>query len=358
MATFRETREAFLHVHDQQLINDEEFVFLYDIDRSKNFDFPYWNYTRFDLNEWTNDECLADFRFHKADLYRLFHALHIPAQIATYNRSLYDGFEAFCVFLNCYAYPCRYFDLVSRFGRPVKELCMMSNSMMNFIYENYNYLLNDFNRPWLSQNKLEEYSIAIHNKGAPLMNCFGFVDGTVRPCSRPGQNQRLLFNGHKRIHALKFQSVVIPNGLICNLYGPVEGCRHDSGMLAESRLLDQLQLHAYTPNGEPLCIYGDPAYPLRVHLQAPYQGNRLTNLQKRYNTAMSNVRVSVEWLFKEILTYFAFVDFKKNLKIGLSAIGKMYVVCALLTNARTCLYKSQTSNVSGVEPRMLEEYFN
>ena len=127
---------------------------------------------------------------------------------------------------------------------------------------------------------------------------------------------------------------------------------------AESRLLDQLQLHAYTPNGEPLCIYGDPAYPLHVHLQAPYQVNRLTNLQKGYNTAMSNVRVSVEWLFKEILTYFAFVDFKKNLKKGLSAIGKMYVVCALLTNAGTCLYKSQTSNFFGVEPPMLEEYFN
>ena len=27
MATFRETREALLHAHDQQLINDEEFVF-------------------------------------------------------------------------------------------------------------------------------------------------------------------------------------------------------------------------------------------------------------------------------------------------------------------------------------------
>ena len=81
-------------------------------------------------------------------------------------------------------------------------------------------------------------------------------------------------------------------------------------MLSESRLLNQLQLHAYIPNGKPLCIYGDPANPLRVHLQAPYQGNRLTNLRKGYNTAMSNVRVSVEWLFKEILTYFAFVDFK------------------------------------------------
>ena len=137
------------------------------------------------------------------------------------------------------------------------------------------------------------------------------MDGTVHPCSRPGQNQRILFNGHRRIHAFKFQSVNIPNGQIRNLHDPVEGCRRDSGMLAESRLLDQLQLHAYTPNGEPLCIYGDPAYPLRVHLQAPYQANRLTNLQKRYNTAMSNVRVSVEWLFKEILTYFAFVDLKK-----------------------------------------------
>ena len=81
-------------------------------------------------------------------------------------------------------------------------------------------------------------------------------------------------------------------------------------MLAGSCLLDQLQLHAYTPNREPLCMYGDPAYPLRVQLP-PYQGNCLTNLQEQYNTAMSNVRVSVEWLFKEILTYFAFADFNK-----------------------------------------------
>ena len=202
-----------------------KIVFLYDIHWSKNFDFPYSNYTKFDLNEWTNDKCLADFRIHKADVYRLFHALHIVAQITTYKRSLYDGLEAFCVFLKRYAYSCRYSDLVPRFGRLVPELCMMSNSVMNFIYENCNYLLNDLSQPRLSRNKLEEYSIAIHNKGAPLMNCFGFVDGTVGPFSRPGQNQRILFNEHKWIHALKFQLIVIPNGLICNLYGPVEGRR-------------------------------------------------------------------------------------------------------------------------------------
>ena len=29
-----------------------------------------------------------------------------------------------------------------------------------------------------------------------------------------------IYNGHKRVHAIKFQSVVAPNGLVANLYGP------------------------------------------------------------------------------------------------------------------------------------------
>ena len=37
---------------------------------------------------------------------------------------------------------------------------------------------------------------------------------------------------------------------------------------------------------------------------------------------MSQVRVSVEWLFGDIVNYFKFLDFKKNLKIGMSSIGK------------------------------------
>ena len=47
--------------------------------------------------------------------------------------------------------------------------------------------------------------------------------GQLRPVCRQNNNQRTLFNGHKLIHAIKFQSVVAPNGLIVNLHGPVEG---------------------------------------------------------------------------------------------------------------------------------------
>jgi hypothetical protein len=63
------------------------------------------------------------------------------------------------------------------------------------------------------------------------------------------------------------------------------------------------------------CVYGDPAYPISVHMQCSFKGPQLTPLQKEYNAAMSRVRVSVEWVFGDIANYFAFLDFKKNLKV-------------------------------------------
>ena len=106
-----------------------------------------------------------------------------------------------------------------------------------------------------------------------------------------------------------------------------------------------------------MCVYGDPAYPLRIHLQAPYRGAQITEQIKLFNKSMSATRVSVEWLFGDIINYFKFVDFKKNLKIRLSSVGKMYLVCALLHNARTCLYGNLTSEFFGLEPPTLQQYF-
>ena len=357
--TFRETRDMLLLAHSEELINDEELLLLYDLNTSNNLDLPYWTYNEFDLDILTDDECRSEFRFMKNDIYFLAEVLRIPNQLRCYNRIVVDGIEALCICLKRFAYPCRYADMVPRFARPVPQLCMISNQVMNYIYQTQYNRLRTFNQPWLSQANLQNYADIIHAKGAPLQNCWGFIDGTVRPVSRPGQNQRVLYNGHKRVHAIKFQSVVAPNGLIANLYGPVIGKRHDSRMLAESGLLGDMQLYSISPLGQPLCVYGDPAYPVSVHLQSPFKGPRarITPLQKDYNSAMSRVRSSVEWVFGDITNYFAFLDFKKNLKIGLSAVGKMYSVCALLTNARTCLYKSLTSSFFGLDPPELEDYF-
>ena len=82
-------------------------------------------------------------------------------------------------------------------------------------------LITEWNNSLLRPNLLEVYANAVHQKGAALQNCFGFIDGTVRPIAKPGVNQRIVYNGHKRVHSLKFHSVVIPNGMIAHLYGPV-----------------------------------------------------------------------------------------------------------------------------------------
>ena len=282
----------------------------------------------------------------------------MPEQLRTYNRVVVDKIEALCIFLKRFAYPsCRYSDIMSCFGRPVPQLSMISNMVMDFIYENFRHLLQNFNQPWLSPQNLKTYADTIHDKGAAIQNCWGFIDGTVRPICRPEQNQRVVYNGHKRVHAIKFQSVVTPNGLIANLHGPYDGRKHDSGMLTESCLLAQLQQHSFGANGNPLCIYGDPAYPLRIHFQCPFRGQGLTQAQQQFNTAMSKVRISVEWAFGDILNYFSFLDFKKDLKIGLSSVGKMYMVCALVRNAHTCLYGSVTSSFFDLEPPKLTNYF-
>ena len=108
-------------------------------------------------------------------------------------------------------------------------------------------------------------------------------------------------------------------------------------MLDESGLLNELERHAFSPTGQAMCIYGDPAYPHRVHLQRPFHYGLLTQQMQNFNGSMSKVRSSVEWIFGDIINYFKFLDFKKDLKLGLSPIGKMYIVCALL---RKCTYLS------------------
>ena len=97
-------------------------------------------------------------------------------------------------------------------------------------------------------------------------------------------------------------------------------------MVTESGFLRDPQQFAFSHEdaGQPFCVYADPAYPLRVHLQCPFRHWVLTDEMKAYNASMSAVRSSVEWLFGDIINYFKSLDFKKNLQIGLSSVGKMY----------------------------------
>lgn len=147
---------------------------------------------------------------------------------------------------------------------------------------------------------------------------------------------------------------MLPNGIIGHLFGPVTGRRHDAHLLESSGLLEQLEAKC---NGN-YYIYGDPAYPLRRNLITPFKGHELTSQRQICNKKMSRIRESVEWGFGKIIQQFAYLDFKKNLKIGLQQVGRYYLVGAILTNCHTCLYGSETSAYFACPPPTLEEYLN
>ena len=168
---------------------------------------------------------------------------------------------------------------------------------------------------------------------------WGFIDGTVHPICRLSHDQRIFYNGRKRTHALIFQAVTVPDGLITQLFGPVEGRRHDSGVLGESGLLPQLAAHMNGPNGIPYALYGDDAYPLSPYLQKAYQGAALTQAQQRFSTKMSKARVVVEWSFGDISSQWGYLAIKKQQKVA-----------ALLTNLQTSAYCSSWSALAASLP--------
>ena len=90
-----------------------------------------------------------------------------------------------------------------------------------------------------------------------------------------------------------------------------------------------MEERSFSPNGNALCLNGDPVYPHRVHLQGPFlRGPGTVSDEEACNLSMSRVRVSVEWVCGDIVNYIKVVDFRKQLKIGLSSVGEIYTVCS------------------------------
>ncbi|XP_064653070.1 uncharacterized protein LOC135503424 [Lineus longissimus] len=344
---------------------DDDDLMLYALDKTlitctveSTFD-P--QFERFNINKYNDEQCKAMFRFTKADISQLADALVIPPVYKCKHGCIASGHDGLCMLLRRLVYPNRLLELEREFGRPKSVLSEIITTVLEDIYLRFHTKFSSLEQPWMGRDQLHEFANAVHEKGAPLSNCWGFIDGTPRQICRPKYNQRACFSGHKIYHCIKFQSVVAPNGLIANLFGPVEGRRHDSAMLRMSNLIQDLEEVDFRMNDEdrtPMCVHGDPAYPLRDQLIGPFRGAVLTDDQKRFNKRMSSVRESVEWQFGKIVKDFAFLDFEKNLKLYLQPVEKLYIVGALLANCHTCIYGSQTGLFFGMEPPPLEDYLS
>lgn len=73
MLKLRENRISFLYAYNASFISDTEFVLLYVINTAKSLDFLNWNNEAFELDNRSDDECQAEFRFYKNDVYNVMY---------------------------------------------------------------------------------------------------------------------------------------------------------------------------------------------------------------------------------------------------------------------------------------------
>jgi nuclease HARBI1 len=204
---------------------------------------------------------------------------------------------------------------------------------------------------------MHEFLKVCSGAGSYYNNTVGFIDGTCRPICRPTVNQQDYYSGYKKVHLLKYQSVLFPNGLIGRLDGPFKGRRHDAAILHLSRIRKEFEEVLVNEDGSWFSIYGDPGYSNQKFIKVGFKNHqKLTPTQKRFNGDMSALRVSVEYGFGKILQLFAFLDFKKNQKLLKQQLKKQYVVAGILANCHTCLNGSQVSEYFDCSPPSIEEY--
>ncbi|KAI2512404.1 DDE superfamily endonuclease [Fragilaria crotonensis] len=183
------------------------------------------------------------------------------------------------------------------------------------------------------------------------------------------------------------------------MFGPITGNRHDSYMLAKSRLIAKLHemmppLPAPTIDGgnqhenlqklasfhymgiqlipnlfsfledtgilaQGLKKRGEMTYPQSLLLFGGYRNPRPGSQEARWND-MSKVRDEVvEWAFANLIKNWAFLDFRASMMVFKSPVTKYYMIAAFLRNRRSCFYGNQTMQYFDCEPlRTLQQYLS
>lgn len=304
------------------------------------------------MNTWeyllygsTDLEWQTNFRINKRELGTLVEVVGWPTDRTSTKRNGYSTCPTLStlILLRRLASPCRWLDLVYVFFKHPSQLCeIFWESLVRFWRRHGHILTGDMSIQFIASNA-DRYSNAINQKCAALENCIGFIDGTVLGIARPGDHaeQHAAYNGHKRKHALKFQTITTPDGLIIHAHGPMAGSRHDWALYVDANTDEQLQ-NVCRVGEVQYYIHGDSGYNRRCYLDVPFCGANITPAQRAANRSTSAVRVTVEWMYKEIKLYWTTTDFKRKMRTRENAVALLYLASMLLTNVRTCLYHENT----------------
>jgi hypothetical protein len=261
------------------------------------------------IEDWSNQECYQNTGFKQGQLYEIYRLFgledvaneepHIGYIAVPNGQGKYHRFPPEELFL--------FFLTRMRTGMEKKRLCNLIfggsasrwshgwNWIMKYLDERYSRTV--------SHQKLEDYvdefpkfyqaiSSFMQKKFTKHYNdgnsvdfdglnfcpfvVFGFIDCSIdkicHPHSgpagdyigapqKPGEDifQRLVYTGYKKLHGIKVETVLLPNGIM-TIFGPVSARIHDVGGLLQMSQLDEFLLMIQHGKDFEYLAFGDAAY--------------------------------------------------------------------------------------------------
>jgi hypothetical protein len=258
------------------------------------------------IESFSDGFCWKNFKTRKEDLYRLLRAFRLNDDVyRADNGAKFTREEVLLVGLYRYS-TAGYLEQTMRSELNL-DFSMLSRAFKIFnrhMLENFAHLLVDNLAYWSPQFPVFAECIrrrlSVASEGnieyAPgTFRVAALYDDTVCATCRPGSGPRRgggrhnnfiqmgFYNGWKKHHGYKYQSLELPNGMCADLYGPRSFRHNDLELLRDSRLNERL---AEIQEGQPrqFCAYGDGIFPILSHTIGKHVG--VPTPEERYENEM------------------------------------------------------------------------
>ena len=319
--------------------------------------------------------CSERFRFQSFDaLRRLLRAFQFPlGDIRLKHRYKSTAEEIILISLTRLSFPYRWSDIYERFpGRKYWFLSSAFQWFLDFMIDNWAYLLVNNLRWWYPRfaDSCNSIRLKLQNLnhedwrlffGEDQFDVFAFIDDTMHATCRPGGNedegpaaprvptdvQEAWYNGWKKLHGMKWQTIIIACGMDIHVFGPLSARSNDLTALGKSCIEDLLRALFEEMGNLFYLLFGDSAFvPCDVMAtNETYPGR-----------GMCSVREPIEWSYKDVKTLWKYCDYKHVLKIYKQPVAKIFFVCMLLRNALVALHGCQTTGYFEMLPPSVEEW--
>jgi hypothetical protein len=318
------------------------------------------NFRSRDIDSFSSSECWKLFRTRKEHLYQLKIAFKfVDRDFTADNSIIFKGEEILLIGLARYSTAAQLEHILGNvFMLDFSQLSRAFKLFNNHMLEHFSNLLTDNLAYWVPKfplfarvisDKLYEKSGIRYAEGAFRVACFH--DDTVIATCRPGSGptidggrhcnfiQMAFYNGWKKHHGYKYQTVELPNGMCADMFGPRSFRHNDLELLRDSQLNERLRL-AQIGNAQQFCSYGDGIFPIDTHTIGKHVGLNLSPQEKYENRMMSKIRISNEWDYGATANLFPFIKYKTGQRTRQNdLVTRYYFVATILRNAHMCLYE-------------------